>query len=287
MNVAPNMPVVIQAGATLTVNGTANFATGDSVAINGGSGGCCSSPPAAIAVAPGARRTLNAVGTSFTTTGVGNLVVNAGGHLNVTGSSVNLTTLTLKSFSSAALSTDVLYGLVTINSNTTISIAGNDFSNLGTRAVVASGDPAATIVLERNWWGTTVPSQIQAKILDHNTDANLPTIDYTHYVSGTSGTSAPGLSRHSDLQPDRSVGQPYRGRHHHGGVPINEGTETFTICNGTQLIGQTTAPANVSNGDVSATYTLPGRHLAPASTSSRPTTAARTTTCPPPTAATS
>ena len=42
------------------------------------------------------------------------------------------------------------------------------------------------------------------------------------------------------------------------GVPINEGTETFTILNGTQMIGQTTAPANVSNGNVSAQYTLPG-----------------------------
>ena len=42
------------------------------------------------------------------------------------------------------------------------------------------------------------------------------------------------------------------------GVPINEGTETFTILNGTQAIGQTTAPVNVSNGNVSAQYTLPG-----------------------------
>jgi hypothetical protein len=41
------------------------------------------------------------------------------------------------------------------------------------------------------------------------------------------------------------------------GVAINEGTETFTIFNGTQIIGQTTAPANVSNGAVTATYTLP------------------------------
>jgi hypothetical protein len=41
-------------------------------------------------------------------------------------------------------------------------------------------------------------------------------------------------------------------------VAINEGTVTFTILQGTQIIGQATAPANVSNGAVSAAYTLPG-----------------------------
>ena len=41
------------------------------------------------------------------------------------------------------------------------------------------------------------------------------------------------------------------------GVAINTGTETFTVLSGTEAIGQTTAPANVSNGQVTAQYTLP------------------------------
>ena len=41
-------------------------------------------------------------------------------------------------------------------------------------------------------------------------------------------------------------------------VPINEGTVTFTILNGTKVIGQATTPAPVSNGVATADYTLPG-----------------------------
>ena len=37
-----------------------------------------------------------------------------------------------------------------------------------------------------------------------------------------------------------------------GGIPITGGTETFTILNGTQMIGQTTLAATVANGTVSA-----------------------------------
>ena len=41
-------------------------------------------------------------------------------------------------------------------------------------------------------------------------------------------------------------------------VPINDGTVTFTVLNGTQVIGQATAPVTVTNGSVTAAYTLPG-----------------------------
>ena len=85
LTVAPNVPVLIQPSQTLTVNGTANFAAGDTVTIrrvgqllhlaaghhpgNSSGGG-----------------TLNAVGTSFAATGVGNIIVGAGGQLTASGS---------------------------------------------------------------------------------------------------------------------------------------------------------------------------------------------------------
>ena len=41
------------------------------------------------------------------------------------------------------------------------------------------------------------------------------------------------------------------------GVTISEGQETFTILEGTQVLGQTTTPVNVLNGSAKATYDLP------------------------------
>src|SRR6185312_10916590 len=42
-----------------------------------------------------------------------------------------------------------------------------------------------------------------------------------------------------------------------GTVKVNEGTETFTILNGSSVVGSPVT-ANVVNGAVSATYTVPG-----------------------------
>ena len=44
------------------------------------------------------------------------------------------------------------------------SITGNDFSNIAANGVMASGDPNATIFFSGNYWGTTDPVQIAAKI---------------------------------------------------------------------------------------------------------------------------
>ena len=45
------------------------------------------------------------------------------------------------------------------------------------------------------------------------------------------------------------------------GLVISEGTETFSIFNGTTQIGQTTTPVQVENGSATASYTLPaGTH---------------------------
>jgi hypothetical protein len=81
-------------------------------------------------------------------------------------------------------------------------------------------------------------------------------VDYTHYVSGTSGTSAsPASATFSPNDQSITLSASVTTT---AGLPINEGTETFTIYNGSQQIGQTTAAANVSNGNVSAVYTFPG-----------------------------
>ena len=260
--VGPNVSFAVLAGQTLTDNGTLNFATGDTVTFDVS---CCYSTQQ-IAVGG----TLTATDTTFnssSTSGTSNLTVNSGGHLNVTGGPIALSAVTLNSGSAASLSGDSFSSKILVNSAANTggqnnpTITGNDFSNVPAAGVVASGDPNATIYLSGNYWGTTDPVGIAAKITDHNDNKNLPTIMFSPYVAnGASGTVASPLSptfspTDQTLTLSATVTTSL-------GVPINEGTETFTILNGTQVVGQTTAPANVSNGNVSAQYTLPGNTAA-------------------------
>ncbi len=130
---------------------------------------------------------------------------------------------------------------------------------MGNQGIVATGDPNATINLVPNYWGTTVPTQIQAKILDHSTDPTRPTVNFQPYVSYTSSTVASAAS--AVASPSNQTLTLSATVTDSGGITVNEGTETFTILNGTQVVGQTTTPSNVVNGAVSATYTLPGGTL--------------------------
>jgi hypothetical protein len=66
-----------------------------------------------------------------------------------------------------------------INSGATYVAHYNDFS-LG--SVYAVGTPTATINLEHNWWGTTDPVQIAAKITDHYDDPNRPYVDFIPFL---------------------------------------------------------------------------------------------------------
>ena len=259
--VGTNVPVVVSAGQTITDNGTITFATGDSVALDGTTGGFGGGPgPALISIASNGSGTLEATNTNFSTNGVGNITVGAGGQLSAAGSNFNLSTVTLSSGSDDTLTAASFSGQLDIDSGATIDISGDNFTNIGNQGVVATGDPNATINLADNYWGTTVSTQIEAKILDHSTDPTTrPTVNFQPYVSDTSGTVA--NSAVATFSPtDQSVTLTATVADS-AGIVVNEGTETFTILAGTQVVGQTTTPAQVVNGAVSATYTLPGGTL--------------------------
>ncbi len=149
----------------------------------------------------------------------------------------------------------MLSGVFTINSNTTINITGNDFSELTTpNGLVAAGDPSATIQLPGNYWGTDVAG-IEAIIDDHNKNANLPTVNFQPYVSNSSGTSAsPTTVTFSPTDQPVLLTASVTST---PGLVISEGTETFAIFSGTTQIGQTTSPVDVENGSATASYTLP------------------------------
>ena len=97
--VAPDVAVVLSAGSTLTDNGTTSFASGDTVVLQGGVGGCCSSAPSPIVVGG----TLNATGTTFNG-GSDTITAESGGDLVADSETIfNLASLTLNSGSSATL----------------------------------------------------------------------------------------------------------------------------------------------------------------------------------------
>ena len=204
--------------------------------------------------------TMTAAGDSFATTSgsfTTSIQVNSGGQLFAGTSTFNLSNVTLSSGSSATMSADVLMGQFAINSNTNISISGMDFSNLGNDSVIAAGDPTATINLTGNYWGTSVPAQIAAKILDHADDITRPTVVYEPIVfAGSSGVAASSAA--TTFSPTDQTVDLTATVTDSAGDSISEGTVTFTILNGTQVIGQTTDPIAVSSNTASAVYTIPG-----------------------------
>ena len=93
--VGTNVPILVSAGETITDDGTVTFATGDSVALNGTSGGFGGGAgPAVISIATNDSGTLSATNTNFTTNGVGEITVGAGGLLTAASSTFTLTSLT-------------------------------------------------------------------------------------------------------------------------------------------------------------------------------------------------
>jgi adhesin HecA-like repeat protein len=182
MTVAATLSVLLRPGVTLTDNGTVSFASGDNVTL-------ANNFNSTQQIVVGNGGLLNATGTSFGGGGISLLTINGDplspGQLTATGCTFALSSLNLNNNSNDTLSGNVLSGQLAINSGAAINISQNDFSNIGAKGVIASGDSKVHINLTYNDWGTTVPSQIAAKIEDGVTDptSNRPTVDYTPFLS--------------------------------------------------------------------------------------------------------
>ena len=202
LSVGPNVPVQLGAGytpTTLADNGTLTFANNDTVSLNDqwdngvnyysqivvGSGGL-----------------LNATSTAFNDSGGGGINgiknaqidVNSGGQSSIPFEQPGYRKCYVQlQHDGHALSSDIFSGVLTVNSDATLSIHGNDFSNVGAQGIVAVGDPTATIDMTANFWGTSTASQIQAKILDHYADPTTrPTVDFGSYL-GTAPAAITGV----------------------------------------------------------------------------------------------
>ncbi len=236
LNVDIGASVLIRDAQQLQVDGTLNITSASSFAIEDFDDGSLSG---GITV----NGTIMISGTSLTRSGGTNgddttfLQVNAGAKATINNSAFAWDQLILDSGAS------------------TISISGNDFSALGAEGVIATGATGTDIPLDHNYWGTSDLSQIEDKILDEHVNSNLPTVNVQPFVNATEISAAPAQA--SEGAADQTVNLSAT-LSTPANVPINEGTVTFTIMNGAQVIGQATTPAPVSGGAVTAAYTLPG-----------------------------
>ena len=256
LSFGPNVPVLIQAGETITDSGTLRFGSGDTVTFARGS-----SFGAGLTTEIAINGGLTATGTSFVTSGtVGNLVfppvttiqVNSAGHLTVSSSTFALTSLTLNSGSTATIQFSTFSAKLAINSGATISITPDTFSSSAT--VVASGTSTAAINLENNYWGTTTVSSIQAKITDHSTNSALPAVLFQPFVNAGATTAAASASATYSTSAQLVA---LSATVSSGAGTVSEGTETFTILSNATTIG-TPVTVNVAAGMANASYTLPG-----------------------------
>ncbi len=192
-----------------------------------------------------------------------NIQVSSGGSFSATGCTISLDNLIFDSGTTDTVERVDFTGTLSINSGANVgttdapTITGNNFSNVGNLGIVASGASNVTIPFSGNYWGVIEASQIQAKIEDSYENSNLPTVGFQPWVSNASGTSAvPASAMFSPT--DQTINLSATVSTSPAGVGINGGTETFTILYGTEVIGEPTSPAQVSDGSVTAQYTLPG-----------------------------
>ncbi len=202
--------------------------------------------------------TLSATGSNFYISG-GNyasfaqLQVNSGGKLTAGSSTFALNQLALEGGSTDNLEFVIFANLLAVNSGASIDIHNDDFSS-SSATVVASGTSTATIDLTSNFWGTLNTSQIAAKITDHTENSSLPTVLYEPVIAenATGVTAANATATFSIAAQSVALSATVISA---AGL-VNTGTVTFTILNGSAVVG-TTVVSNVANGLASAEYALP------------------------------
>ena len=255
--VGPDVAVYVLAGQTVTDDGAVTFSTGDSLTFDVG---CCDTSQSVVV-----GGSLTAEGTTFSDTNSGGgstISVNYGGDIAIASSTYSLNDLILNSGSTASMTVVSFSSIFKINAGANLgtqndpTVTGNDFSNVPNNGIVPSGNSAGTIQLGGNYWGTTVASQIEAKIDDYG-NSNYPTVNFSPYISNTTGTSASPVSATFNSTSSQEIELTASVTTSPTSQVIDVGTETFTIYDGTQVIGDPTSAVQVSNGSATATFDLP------------------------------
>ncbi|MEL6110781.1 MAG: hypothetical protein AAFU85_32650, partial [Planctomycetota bacterium] len=111
------------------------------------------------------------------------LVVRDGGRFTMTDSFFGLERLQRLGDQTTVLRNDI-NSLVTVHGGTLLDFELNDLSDLtpAEDGLIAVGDAGATLDFRRNYWGTTIATEIEDKILHQVDDATRPLIVFTPYL---------------------------------------------------------------------------------------------------------
>ena len=121
--------------------------------------------------------------------------------------------------------------------------------------MVASGTSTATIDLTDNFWGTLNTTQIAAKITDHTKNSSLPTVLYQPFLSeDATGTFASNATATFSIT-SQSIA--FSATVISAAGLVNAGTATFTVLNGSAVVG-TPVTSNVVNGVANAAIRTAG-----------------------------
>lgn len=111
------------------------------------------------------------------------LISDPGSTISISDSFYGLEELSLTGDAATILRNDI-DSIVTVDGGVHLDFYLNDLSDLPgeNSGLVAVGDPAATLDFGRNYWGTTVVSEIEQLILDRDDDASRPDVVFDPFL---------------------------------------------------------------------------------------------------------
>jgi hypothetical protein len=250
--VGPNAKVILPDDHIMNVFGTVGVGAGAIVqARETGSG------LEGIRVQSGGK--LSAFGATFSRTGsdvsssTSTVEVYDGGQLDIQGGKFTLDDIFTVSGSTATIKFANVDSTVFLNSGATLDVKQNNLSGANAR-VVASGTTGTKIDMTLNFWGTTDKAAVAGKITDVFDNSTLPEVlitppDLIPNLATTTGVNKSVEFSSVDQIVTLTATVPSTG-------VVNEGTETFRIRSGLNLVG-TPVTVNVVNGIATADYTIP------------------------------
>lgn len=247
---------------TFTVFNSSNVQVGSAAVSGTVTGGTASATYSLPASTPAGTYTIHAA-YSGTSTGTGDflsssdtvhtLTVNAA---STTTTAANKTATFSTSTQNVTLSAAVTSGAGTVNEGTvtfTVLNGGTPVGTATTSSTVSGGSASVNYSLPAS---TPVGTYVIQAV--YNGDSNLTTSsDNTHTLTisaATTTTAASVIVTFNSANQSVNLNATVTS----AAGTVNSGTVTFSVFNGGTQIGSTTAPANVTNGSASATYTLPG-----------------------------
>ncbi|MDV6033577.1 MAG: hypothetical protein F9B45_26495 [Phycisphaera sp. RhM] len=178
LSVNHDVRTLLKENQQFNVNGTLRFDNAASLVLEDGYGGQTSG------ISVSATGTLDVIKTDFTRISTGNLQdiarIFVRGNFFAEKSLFAWDKIEIDPAASVVFDRNEFYTPLQIDSSARTDIRINDFSNLASNntGIVLVGDSNAEVDLRYNFWGTTTPAQIDAKILDKVDDPSRPLAVY-------------------------------------------------------------------------------------------------------------